>query len=89
MACVRAGPERGRGLRRRCRPAAAGHGDDVADGHGKRHVQDGPYADSKEQLGGYYIIDVPSLDAALDWAARVPAAPGSVLEVRPNLQVPG
>ena len=57
--------------------------------NGKRHVQDGPFADTKEQLGGYFIIDVPNLDAALDWAARVPAAPGSVIEVRPNLQAPG
>jgi len=55
---------------------------------GKRHVQDGPYADSKEQLGGFYIIDVPDLDKALEWAARVPAAPGSVVEVRPNLVPP-
>ena len=58
-------------------------------GDGKRQVQDGPYADTKEQLGGFYIIDVPNLDAALEWAARIPAAPGSVIEVRPNLQVPG
>ncbi|SFA99143.1 Uncharacterized conserved protein [Collimonas sp. OK607] len=56
---------------------------------GKRQVQDGPYADTKEQLGGFYIINVQNLDAALDWAARVPAAPGSVIEVRPTLQVPG
>ncbi|MEO8925158.1 MAG: YciI family protein [Caldimonas sp.] len=56
---------------------------------GKRQVQDGPYADTKEQLGGFYIIDVPTLDAALDWGARVPAAPDSVIEVRPNLRVPG
>lgn len=56
---------------------------------GKRQVQDGPYADSKEQLGGLYIINVPDLDAALDWAARVPAAPGTVIEVRPNLQTLG
>lgn len=56
---------------------------------GKRQVQDGPYADTKEQLGGFYIIDVPDLDTALEWAARVPAAPGSVIEVRPHLQVPG
>jgi hypothetical protein len=55
----------------------------------KRQVQDGPFADTKEQLGGFYIIDVPSLDAALEWGARVPAAAGSVIEVRPNLQVPG
>ena len=52
---------------------------------GKRQVQDGPFADTKEQLGGFYIVDVPSLDDALDWAARVPVGTGSVLEVRPNL----
>jgi len=56
---------------------------------GKRHVQDGPYADTKEQLGGYYVINVPDLDAALDWAARIPAAPGAIIEVRPNLVPPG
>jgi hypothetical protein len=38
--------------------------------NGKTQVLDGPYADSKEQLGGYYLIDVPDLDAALSWAAR-------------------
>ena len=37
---------------------------------GKRRVQDGPFAETKEQLGGYYVIDVPSLDKALEWAAR-------------------
>lgn len=57
-------------------------------GDGKRQVQDGPYADAKEQLGGFFIIDVPNLDTALEWAARIPAAPGSVIEVRPNLQPP-
>ena len=41
---------------------------------GKRHVQDGPYADTKEQLGGFTILDLPSLDEALEWAARCPAA---------------
>jgi len=56
---------------------------------GKRHTQDGPYADTKEQLGGYYVINVPDLNAALDWAARIPAPPGSVIEVRPNLAPPG
>lgn len=45
-------------------------------------VQDGPYADSKEQLGGLMIIDVPDLDTALDWAAKVPIGSGAV-EVRP------
>jgi hypothetical protein len=52
---------------------------------GKRHVQDGPYAEAKEQLGGYYVIEVPDLDRALDWAARCPAAASGAVEVRPNL----
>jgi hypothetical protein len=51
----------------------------------KRHVHDGPYADTKEQLGGFFVIEVPDLDAALDWAARCPAAPTGAVEVRPNL----
>ena len=46
-------------------------------------VQDGPYADSKEQLGGYLIIEVPDLDAALEWAARSPSASYASTEVRP------
>jgi hypothetical protein len=56
--------------------------------NGKRQVQDGPYADTKEQLGGYYVIDVPDLDAALAWAARVPVVPGGSVEVRPNIGAP-
>ncbi len=57
---------------------------------GKRIVQDGPYADTKEQLGGFYLIDVPDLDAALEWAARCPAATfGGVVEVRPQIVMPG
>ncbi|MBV9701683.1 MAG: YciI family protein [Methylobacteriaceae bacterium] len=52
---------------------------------GQRLVQDGPFADTKEQLGGFFIIDVPDLDTALDWAARYPAGPGGLVEVRPNL----
>jgi hypothetical protein len=52
---------------------------------GKRQVQDGPYAETKEQLGGFYEIDVPDLDTALDWAARCPAASTGAVEVRPNL----
>jgi hypothetical protein len=51
---------------------------------GQRQVQDGPFADTKEQLGGLFIIDVPDLDTALDWAARFPTDGGGV-EVRPNL----
>ena len=54
---------------------------------GKRQVQDGPYAETKEQLGGYYLIDVPSLDKALEWAARCPAAATGSVEVRPNLSM--
>lgn len=50
---------------------------------GKTQVLDGPYADSKEQLGGYYLIDVPDLDAALSWAARCPTVGHGVVEVRP------
>jgi hypothetical protein len=53
--------------------------------NGQRHVQDGPYADTKEQLGGLFIIDVADLDAALDWASRCPAASRCAVEVRPLL----
>jgi hypothetical protein len=51
--------------------------------NGKSQVLDGPYAESKEQLGGYYILDVPDLDAAISWAARCPAASHGVVEIRP------
>ena len=54
---------------------------------GKRRVQDGPFADTKEQLGGYYVIDVPDLDRALEWAARCPSAATGAAEVRPNLRM--
>jgi hypothetical protein len=50
---------------------------------GQRTVHDGPYADTKEQLGGYFVIDVPDLDAALGWAARCPSAAHGAVEVRP------
>ena len=50
---------------------------------GKRRVQDGPFADTKEQLGGFTILELPSLDAALEWAARCPAASHGAVEVRP------
>ena len=50
---------------------------------GKRGVQDGPFADTKEQLGGFIILELPSVDAALDWAARCPAASYGAVEVRP------
>jgi hypothetical protein len=51
--------------------------------NGKTQVLDGPYVDSKEQLGGYYLIDVPDLDAALSWAARCPAVGHGIVDVRP------
>jgi hypothetical protein len=44
---------------------------------------DGPFAETKEQLGGYYIVDVPDLDAAISWATRCPAASHGAVEVRP------
>jgi len=53
----------------------------VADG--QTHVVDGPYAEAKEQLGGFHVIDVPDLDTALAWAARCPSAGRGVVEVRP------
>jgi hypothetical protein len=50
---------------------------------GKTQVLDGPYAETKEQLGGYFIIEVPDLDTALSWAERCPGAATGVIEVRP------
>jgi hypothetical protein len=50
---------------------------------GKTEVLNGPYAETKEQLGGYYMINVPDLDAALSWAARCPGANHGTIEVRP------
>jgi hypothetical protein len=52
---------------------------------GRRQVQDGPFAEAKEQLGGYYVIEAASLDQALEWAARCPAAGYGAVEVRPYL----
>jgi hypothetical protein len=50
---------------------------------GKTEVLNGPYAETREQLGGYYVIDVPDLDAALTWAARCPSSSYGTIEVRP------
>jgi hypothetical protein len=52
---------------------------------GKRQVHDGPYAETKEFLAGFAIIDVPNLDEALEWAARHPFAGTAAVEVRPLL----
>ncbi len=54
--------------------------------NGKAQVLDGPYADSKEQLGGFHIIEVADLDAAIAWAARSPTALHGVVEVRPVME---
>ena len=51
--------------------------------NGKTEVLNGPYADTHEQLGGYYLIDVPDLDSALSWAARCPTSSLGTIEVRP------
>jgi hypothetical protein len=51
--------------------------------NGKTQVLDGPYADTKEQLGGYFMIEAPDLDAALSWAGRCPGASYGSVEVRP------
>ena len=52
---------------------------------GRRLVQDGPFADTKEQLGGYFLVELPDLDAALAWADRCPSAGYASVEVRPVL----
>ena len=51
--------------------------------NGKTSVLNGPYAEVKEQLGGYILIDAPDLDAAISWAARCPGAEDGAIEVRP------
>jgi hypothetical protein len=51
--------------------------------NGKPQVLDGPYVESKEQIGGYYLIDVVDLDSAISWAARCPGASHGTVEVRP------
>jgi hypothetical protein len=55
----------------------------VRNPNGKASVLDGPFAETKEQLGGYYLIEAPDLDAALSWAARCPGAAQGAIEVRP------
>ena len=50
---------------------------------GKPQLQDGPYAETKEQLGGFIVLELPSLDAALEWAGRCPVAASGAVEVRP------
>jgi hypothetical protein len=65
----------------RLKPSGSASTVRIADG--KTKVLDGPYAETKEQLGGYYLIEVPDLDTALSWAARCPGASHGTMEVRP------
>jgi hypothetical protein len=65
----------------RLRPTTVATTVRVADG--KTQVLNGPYVETKEQLGGYFLVDVPDLDAALSWAARCPGASHGTMEVRP------
>jgi len=51
---------------------------------GRLQIQDGPFADTKEQLGGTFVIDVPDLDAAIGWAQRAPSVHWGAVEIRPG-----
>jgi hypothetical protein len=55
----------------------------------KRLVTDGPFAETREQLGGYYLINAENLDEAINIATRIPAAHWGTVEVRPVLEIPG
>ena len=56
---------------------------------GKRLVTDGPFAETREQLGGYFLVDAKDLDAAMNVAARIPAAQKGTVEIRPVIDIPG
>lgn len=56
---------------------------------GTRQVTDGPFAETREQLGGYFIVDVGDLDEAIDIAARLPGARLGTVEIRPIMEIPG
>jgi hypothetical protein len=56
---------------------------------GKRVVTDGPFAETREQLGGYFLIDVPDLDQAIDIASKLPAGRWGTVEIRPVLEISG
>jgi hypothetical protein len=55
----------------------------VRERNGERLITDGPFAETKEQLGGYYLIDAESLDEAIEWAAKLPTVRHGSIEVRP------
>ena len=56
---------------------------------GKQLVTDGPFAETREQLGGYFLIEAPNLDQAISIAARIPGARYGTVEIRPVMEVPG
>lgn len=56
---------------------------------GRRMVVDGPFAETKEQLGGYFMVDVKDLDEAIAIAARIPGAKAGTVEIRPVMELPG
>lgn len=56
---------------------------------GKRIVTDGPFAETREQLGGYFLVDAHDLDAAIEIAGRIPAARKGTVEIRPVVEIPG
>ena len=56
---------------------------------GERTVTDGPFAESKEQVGGFYLLDCEDLDEALEWAKKIPVQPGSSVEIRPVMDYEG
>jgi len=57
--------------------------------NGKRLVTDGPFAETREQLGGYFLIDAKDLDEAIAVAGRIPAARKGTVEIRPVIEIPG
>ena len=57
--------------------------------NGERLVTDGPFAETKEQLAGFYVLDCKDLDEAIEWAAKIPGAQSGCVEVRPVIQYEG
>lgn len=57
--------------------------------NGQTLVTDGPFAETKEEFGGYYLIEAPNLDEAIKWAAKIPGAVRGTIEVRPVWEIPG
>ncbi len=57
--------------------------------NGQTLVTDGPFAETKEEFGGYYLVEAPNLDEAIKWAAKIPGALRGSIEVRPVWEIPG